>query len=92
MNELSLEERLRPHKERIAKANAAWEARQKARDEIKAASGLMMIVIQEDNELYIQLTHAGGDEDLEVKAAGKVMDLLQIVCDRLGITLSLSDQ
>ncbi|GAB4209647.1 MAG: hypothetical protein Fur006_69580 [Coleofasciculaceae cyanobacterium] len=87
-----LSERLHPHKERIAKANAEWEARQKAREEIKAASRLTMTVAQQDNELYIELTHTYGDKDLEVQAAQKVMKSLQAVCDRLGITLSTSDQ
>ena len=86
MNDLSISERLRPHKERIAKANAEWEALQQARQ--AADSTVVMRVEKQGNEISIKLTDRTGDSSREERAARRVIALLKT----LGLEVKLDGE
>ncbi len=78
MSELSISERLRPHKERIARANAEWEALRQARASKSVdLSGLKMRVGRRKNEISILIVDLGGDTAEQEKATEYVMSLLR---------------
>lgn len=78
MSELSISERLRPHKERIAKANAEWEALRQARASKSVdLSGLKMRVERRKNEISILIVDPGGDTARQEEATEYVISLLR---------------
>jgi hypothetical protein len=77
VSELSISERLRPHKERIAKANAQWEALRQARASKSVdLSKLKMRVGRRNNEISILIVDPDGDTAQQEKAVEYVMSLL----------------
>ncbi len=88
MSELSISERLRPHKERIARANAEWEALRQARASKSVdLSKLKMRVGRRKNEISILIVDPGGDTAEQEKATEYVMSLLRT----LGVEVLESD-
>ena len=78
MSELSISERLRPHKERIAKANAEWEVLRQARASKSVdLSGLKMRVVRRKNDISILIVDPGGDTARQEKATEYIMSLLR---------------
>ena len=89
MSELSISERLRPHKERIARANAEWVALRQARASKSVdLSGLKMRVGRQKNEISILIVDPGGDTARQEKATEYVMSLLKT----LGVEVLESDR
>ncbi len=88
MSELSISERLRPHKERIARANAEWEAlRQAKASKSVDLSKLKMHLWRRKNEISILIVDPGGDTAEQEKATEYVMSLLRT----LGVEVLESD-
>jgi hypothetical protein len=80
VSELSISERFRPHKERIAKANAEWEALRQARaSQSVELSGLKMRVRRHKNEISIVIVDPSGDTARQETATEYVMSLLKSV-------------
>lgn len=80
MSEPSISERLRPHKERIARANAEWEALRQARASKSVdLSGLKMRVRRHKNEISILIVDPDGDTAQQEKAVAYIMSLLKTV-------------
>lgn len=78
MSELTISERLRPHKERIAKANAQWEAlRQAKASKSVDLSKLKMHIGRQNNEISILIVDPSGDIAQQEKAAEYIMSLLK---------------
>jgi hypothetical protein len=88
VSELSISERFRPHKERIAKANAQWEALKQARASKSVdLSGLKMRVRRHKNEISIIIVDPSGDTAQQETAIECVMSLLRT----LGVEVLESD-
>ena len=80
MSELSISERLRPHKERIARANAEWVALRQARASKSVdLSKLKVRVRRHKNEISILIVDPSGDTAQQEKAVEYIMSLLKSV-------------
>jgi hypothetical protein len=88
VSELSISERLRPHKERIARANAEWEALRQARASKSVdLSKLKIQLWRRKNEISILIVDPSGDTARQEKATEYVLSLLKT----LGVEVLESD-
>lgn len=93
MSELNISERLRPHKERIARANAEWEALRQARASKSVdLSKLKIHVGRHRNEISILIVDPDGDTAQQEKAVKYIMSLLRTLGTEVLESNSISEE